>query len=538
MYRIILSILFLALNGVCAFANNTPALPSVIKSVIVYRQGAKVEHQGTATLKQGSNEIVFDNLIGLGVNESSLQVTVKGNSKLLSAKYSIDYLTETKDQSGLTPLRDSSILLNDQITTLNNERQVYQQEENLITTASAKVGNGTQTGLTVAEMKSMTEFYRSRLFEIRKNTEAINIKLRNLNEAINRINNQINQISSVASRQTGKLLLNIHADNSETIQIVFSYLTMNASWTPLYDLRSKGVDKTIEVIAKAAIYQSSGIEWKNVTMRLSTGNPTLSNNRPILNPRYVDFYVPYAYGGYADGVVSTTNMAQVPATEQLEDVKSVADKPRAPQAQPDEIVNSIFEVKYAQNIPTDGQEHIVIYDEYDMPATYEYHSVPRLDPAAFLLAKIAEFGKYNLQPGTANIFLEDTYIGQTFLDPRTVADTLLLSLGRDENISVKRTEMRDLTEIKTLGANKKETHVYEIFVKNNKNVPINIDILDQIPITNNADIEVKLLESNAAQYITEYGKLEWRANIPAYQNKRIRFSYYIKYPKDKAINCH
>jgi uncharacterized protein (TIGR02231 family) len=284
MYRITLSILFLALNGVCAFADNTPALPSVIKSVIVYRQGAKVEHQGTATLKQGSNEIIFDNLIGLGVNESSLQVTVKGNSKLLSARYSIDYLTETKDQSGLTPLRDSSILLNDQITTLNNERQVYQQEENLIITASAKVGNGTQTGLTVAEMKSMTEFYRSRLFEIRKNTEAINIKLRNLNETLIRINNQINQISSVASKQTGKLLLNIHADNSETIQIVFSYLTMNASWTPLYDLRSKGVDKTIEVIAKAAIYQSSGLEWKNVTMRLSTGNPTLSNKPPHTKP--------------------------------------------------------------------------------------------------------------------------------------------------------------------------------------------------------------------------------------------------------------
>jgi hypothetical protein len=67
-------------------------------------------------------------------------------------------------------------------------------------------------------------------------------------------------------------------------------------------------------------------------------------------------------------------------------------------------INVEFEIDITQTIPSDGKEHIVGIKTFEVPATYKYHVVPKLDPAAFLLAKITDYGKYNLLAGNANIF--------------------------------------------------------------------------------------------------------------------------------------
>ncbi|MBK6997566.1 MAG: DUF4139 domain-containing protein [Lewinellaceae bacterium] len=162
--------------------------------------------------------------------------------------------------------------------------------------------------------------------------------------------------------------------------------------------------------------------------------------------------------------------------------------------------------------------------------------MPKLEPSVFLLAKITDYGRFNLLPGVANIFYQDTYIGQTTVNPHTVTDTLLLSLGRDEQITVKRVQPKDFTEKRKVFSNTiKETYTYEIAIKNNKSIPIKVEILDQIPVSKQKEIVVELLEYEGATYNNEFGKLKWEIEIPANQNKRVRFSYSVKYPKDKAV---
>jgi uncharacterized protein (TIGR02231 family) len=192
----------------------------------------------------------------------------------------------------------------------------------------------------------------------------------------------------------------------------------------------------------------------------------------------------------------------------------------------------------SQSIPSDGEEHIVRVQESDMKAIYEYHSVPKVDPAAFLLAKITDYGQYHLLPGRASIFYQDTYVGQSMIDPRTVGDTLLLSLGRDEAITIKRTKPVDVkSEKKIIGDTKKEVIEYEITIKNNKRAPISIEILDQVPISRQKDIEIEVDEKKLsnAEYNSTYGKLLWKVNIEGNSSKKIRFGYILKYPKNQTI---
>lgn len=195
-----------------------------------------------------------------------------------------------------------------------------------------------------------------------------------------------------------------------------------------------------------------------------------------------------------------------------------------------------FELPGHQNIPSDGKMQTVILFEKSIPVDYEYHAAPKIEPAVFLLAKIGDFGQYNLLNGHANIFLQETFIGRTNVNPKITADTLLLSLGRDEQVTIDRIQPKDFTERrKIFGSKIRETCQYEISIKNNKSKPVTVDLIDQFPISKQKDIVVELGDHSGAKVSPEFGKLEWNVEIPAGQTKKIRFSYSVEYPKDKGV---
>ena len=81
----------------------------------------------------------------------------------------------------------------------------------------------------------------------------------------------------------------------------------------------------------------------------------------------------------------------------------------------------------------------------------------------------------------------------------------------------------------------KETYMYEISIKNNKSTAVTVDLLDQIPVSKQKDIVVEVEDKCGSKYTADFGKLEWQVPVPAGQTKKIRFSYSVKYPKDKSV---
>ena len=161
--------------------------------------------------------------------------------------------------------------------------------------------------------------------------------------------------------------------------------------------------------------------------------------------------------------------------------------------------------------------------------------MPKLDADAYLLAEITNWQNLDLIPGNANIIMDDTYIGKSFIDPNTTADTLNLSLGKDKRVSVKRTLVKDATTTKTSNANTKQTFTYELIIKNNKVKDINIVLKDQYPLSNIKEMEVELTDDGSAIVNTELAVLTWKLTLKPGESKKVRFTYTVKYPKDKKI---
>lgn len=524
-------------------ANTEPVkAPTAITNVTVYRQGAKITTTANATVPQGNSEVLLTNLSQYA-DANSLQISIEGGATLLSATFQYNYGQKQAEPKQAKILQDSIKLLNEKINDFQAQYSIYSQEKNLLAQNAARLGSQNQqnTVVSVAEISALGDYYRKRMFDIEQNmTEATKQKAKT-SEQLSRLYSQLNQLQTPSSdKKTGEVLLNIITNGSSTLKIKCAYVVTNVRWAPLYDLHYNGPDKPLTLIYKAQIYQNTDLDWKNIRLAVATGNPQQNNSRPIMSVQYVDFNRTYGdyknkaeddsedFNPFRGNVMSTPMPSIAPPREE-------APPPAYTVSASNNELNAVFDIDLLQTIPSDNKPHIVLLTEYQIKGNFQYHTVPKLDNGAFLLAQITDWGQYNLLPGKSNLFLEETYIGQVDINPSVAADTLLLSLGRDERISVKRLQLNEFTKTKFLGTNRIQTFAYEITLRNNKNAAIDLEVLDQIPISRNADIKVDLDEKSGAEYDETLGKLLWHVELRAGETKRLKLIYTVKHPKDKPI---
>jgi hypothetical protein len=77
---------------------------------------------------------------------------------------------------------------------------------------------------------------------------------------------------------------------SNTGKFSIIYQVKNAGWLPFYDLRAKDVSQPLELTYNARVFQSTGEDWKNVKLTLSTGDPSQNSLAPTLNTWNLNFF--------------------------------------------------------------------------------------------------------------------------------------------------------------------------------------------------------------------------------------------------------
>ena len=199
-------------------------------------------------------------------------------------------------------------------------------------------------------------------------------------------------------------------------------------------------------------------------------------------------------------------------------------------------LNTEFDISLPYTVSSANKPTLVDIRNYELKADYNYSAAPKLDKDAFLLAKATGWEELSLLPGEANIFFEGTFTGKSFIDPNNIKDTLSLSLGRDKRIVVKREKQKELSSRKFIGTNQKESYTWEISIRNTKAEAIKISLEDQIPVSQNSQIEVTAIDIAGAKYNKGSGKLSWDLNLQPNETKKIVFKYEVKYPKDKQVN--
>lgn len=518
-----------------SFGQITPKFDASLDEVTVYRQAASLNHSAKVNLLPGTQEILINN-VATSLDEQSIQVAAPEGLIIMSvgvnrtiepneANKSPEYL---KREQALTDANNA--LAKTQIKIVSLERSVSMLEQN------QSIG-GQNQGVNVTELSKMTDYYLAKQSELREkifDQKAMEIKQKQL---VQQLSTQLGTLANTNS-SGGQLRLQVMASKAIQGALQISYLSSAASWTAAYDLKAEKVTQPITLLYKANVHQSTGLDWKKVRLALSTGNPTQGGTMPVLstwflrysNPSYSAKNQRMETARYKSNNIQAASASPV-ASEDLAEVNSIGNYV----ATEDNAVATTFNISLPYTIGSNNLAHAVPLQDFKLAASFKYYAVPRLDPDAFLLAEITDFEKLNLVPGLANIIFENRYISSTPLNPYNANDTLNLSMGRDKRIVVKREQVKELNSVKFIGANKKQTFVYELSVRNGKAESIELLLKDQIPVSTEQNIEVELLDRDGASVNEETGVVTWRLKLKAGESKKVRLAYTIKYPKDKQI---
>lgn len=196
---------------------------------------------------------------------------------------------------------------------------------------------------------------------------------------------------------------------------------------------------------------------------------------------------------------------------------------------------TVYRIDEKYTLETDGKTTTIGIRKLALPAIYEYRSVPKLDPAAFLTAKLVNWQDYDLQSGEMNLYFEGTFLGKTYLDLSTVNDTLSLSLGKDNSLKLSRKLLKEFSANKFFGNNKSEKKEYEIAILNTKKLPVTIVVQDQVPVSTNKEINVDDVSSPEGKLEKETGMVTWVLTLQPGQEKKLKMGYTVKYPKDRRV---
>jgi uncharacterized protein (TIGR02231 family) len=546
------------------FANDKVTVKSTLHSVTVYTQGAQLQHKANYSIKAGLSEVIVEG-ISPQISAGTIQVKATGAVVILDSKYEYYYpqpniqWTKTelplKIRNAIKVLEDSIKLINFELRDINDEIEVLVAARKIIISNGAVKGQG-KVNDSIQLLKSTVDYYTTKVSELNKKISALDRQKVKKTDLISDLDTRLNDLQNYAEQNNPtpeikgipRIVITFMAKEVASGRIDLSYLASNAGWTPLYDIRSEATSGKISLTYKAQVRQQTGLDWNDVKLSISTNNPYANKTKPELSPWYIDYQEfrkqlqeksklrSDAYGDDVPASVNTSamNMGFMYSTN------GATFEPAALGAEAfttivQQLISAEFKIDLNYSIASDNQVRMVLVKQSELNTSFRYYAVPKLDPGVYLVAQMTKLDELQLVPAKANIFFDGTYIGETYLDPTTMDDTLNLSLGKDPNIVVKRTLLKNQSKERIIQDKKERNFAYNIEVRNLKSSEIELIIQDQVPLTTNPEITIEKSNLGKGTLDEKTGLIEWKLKLKAKENQTFDYDFKVRHPKDKVV---
>lgn len=533
-------------------------LDAKLTNATVYFKGAELTHVSTTTLAKGENELIVKGL-SPNIDRNSLRISTSPGILVSSYELTTDYQTKALEGGDINTKkwRDSLDVMNDELLAINDDLEILESVMELLDDNKDITKSIASKEIKISDIIQMTDYYKSKSNELKKEQRILNKKKDKLRATIARLNAQISQESLKNNKTDNVLKLQVMSPTVTTGDIKIIYYTDKAGWTPFYDVNVVSTSKPVKLALKAKVKQITGMDWERVRLTLSSATPAYGKTAPLFRAWFLDYLTPkhspavssalrgnlgglavqnsvsyakdadikirgaksvsgeskpiYVVNGQTvdDEYFSSIDPSMIESVNVLKDVSATSvygsraangvivvklkDSMDDFVTQSDNELSLSYNIDLAYSVPGNGKVQSIDLQTKEVDASFKYYTVPKLDPEAYLIAEISNWEKLGLLTGKANITYNNTFIGETLIDTKSTQPTLTLTLGADSRISVKREKLQDYSSRKFLGNDVKQLFTYQITVKNNQNQAIEMTAKDQYPMTTKKEIEVELL---------------------------------------------
>jgi uncharacterized protein (TIGR02231 family) len=527
-----------ALAAMPAKAANIEAT-SAVDAVTVYPDGASVTRAIKFDLPAGENTLVLKDF-PLTLDTSSLRVEGEAGAKLTIGA------VDSRPPRAAPPVNLPE--LDKRIEALKDERANLQ---GAIAAATARrkfaerFAQASPAGIGEKGEARPIADWRAAFAAVADEVATADTAIRDAERKQRDIDREVSRLESdraikPPSRLEVRIDLAAAAATSATLRV--SYTVRAARWTPLYDVRldtgAKDRKPALELVRRAEITQTTGEDWSDVALSVSTVRSARGGSAPNLNSLVVQY---------------PQVRQPLPAGEASMKLRSMpAPAPAAPDsfAQRAEEQQAAVEVGGFQvvfKIPgrvsvgaSEGAKSLRVSTATIAP-DLAVRSVPVLDPTAFLEASFKQAEDAPLLPGRTAIYRDGVFVGRGQMTAASKDETVRLGFGADDKVKVERSVVKrnEGSAGLILTTSKTDERSFKTVIRNGHDFPIKVAIEDQLPVSENEDIQVEMLPSTTPPTATNLrdkrGVLEWAFEAKPGEVRDIALAWRVRWPKDKDV---
>ncbi len=538
---------------------------STIQSVTVYPDSARITRVAKVSLPAGESEILLPSL-PLNLEADSLRVS--GQSAASVALGSV----QLQEAVSADVVQEKEKQLRDEIDTWKRKRQEVvdgktraEQQIGFIRAAGGlgnppvaeEDGEASKPAPVAIPGKSLPmEQWQQAWQMLDVATADAQGKIRDadktiaeFDKGIAQLESQLNQVAT-GTTTSRTATLHVKTDKATDLSLSLNYQIQGAGWMPVYDAELNSETGKLDLKTLAEIRQSTGEDWSNVAVTLSTLRPTSNAELPELDSWTINFEPERVYpmAGAAAPRMAMKAMEEAAPTADMEAAPAPAMAP-AP-APPKPMVamqsaltsgdyNAEYKVPGTLSLASGNDTRRVTLESRQMDGKLSLSTVPRLDPRAVLTSKATYDGEAPLIPGSVSLYRDGNFVGNSDLPQLQKGEELKLSFGEDDRVKVKFNALPENTSEKgLLSTRENRERQYEVTIENHHNDDRTVTVYDNVPVSEHEDIKVVMNgeKPDQADLDGKKGVDAWEREVGDGDTLTLKYGYTVSYPKDKRVS--
>ncbi|XP_050390370.2 protein F37C4.5 isoform X4 [Patella vulgata] len=548
----------------------SPACP--VRRITVYADRAEVCRVINTKPKKGINEILLKNLPEC-IDGDSIRVEGKGEATIEEVSYQLKYIPQDEAQLNAKEqeLKDLEKALLIEKEDLQSLLSVVKKQWEVLNgfARSATAGMPTakkdekETLLNDSYFEGIAKFlslFKTEGKSLEDSRLTLERKLVDLQSKIDaNAKNQGQVMNSRTGDESRECTIVLDASSETPVELVVSYVVNDASWIPSYDIRMFTAEGVMKIMYYGQIQQSTGEDWNDAKLFLSTASPSIGGAVPELESVFLTIKervryqsksidrrskealtcatIPVSFFKYDDDDDEYYEYSPSPPPIMYTAMAKVADT----------TTSTSYEIARLATIPSDNVQHKVSVGIIDLTPRMEYISIPKKVPRAFLTAKLTNTSQFTLLPGPTSIFLDNSFVAKAELKSVSPQEEFECSLGVDPSVRVIYKPMKKFQE--TTGFISKQRsvmHEQSIEIKNTHDYKIKILVKDNLPQSGVDKVKVNLVEpvidlkhpekNKDIRINTKQNHIEWDLEVGKQETRTITLKYTVELPASEEIN--
>ena len=513
---------------------------SAVDAVTVYPDGASVTRVIAVDVPAGDNTVVLKDF-PLTLDASSLRVEGEADARLTLGA------VDTKPPRAAPPvnlpeldkrleaLKDQRVNLEDAITAANARRKFA---ERFAETSPAGIGDK-------GEARPIAD-WRAAFAAVSEEVAIADAAIREAQRKQRDIDREIARLESDRTiKPPSKLEVRIDLAAAAPAKAILrvTYAVRNARWAPLYDARldtgARDRKPALELVRRAEITQSTGEDWSNVALAVSTVRTARGGSAPELESLIVQYPQPprpLAQSTVSDVARLRSFAPAAPAAEPV--AKRIDEQQAAVEVGGFQVM---FRIPGRVSIAAGEGARSLLVSTATVAPDLTIRSAPVRDPSAFFEASFKQAEDAPLLPGRIAIYRDGVFVGRGQMAAAGKDETVRLGFGADDKVKIERAVVKrnEGSAGLIVTTSKTDERAFKTSVRNGHDFPIKIAIEDQLPVSENDDIQVEMLPSTTPPTATNVhdrrGVLEWAFEAKPAEARDISFAWRVRWPKDKGV---